>query len=171
MVCIRRCFKPAHTMPVLRLRRPCGIRQQPRRHGKAKQYGKQFFLHRYPPCFSRCPSPPTLFAVPRAEKNAAFHPPPVRLRRSAGTCVSLSLPIFSRFYYSARKAKKPHFGAKCSFFGVKCRCFFLLYRSIPIKWTTHAATHAMAHCHSATPAAHFAPSSLLMEAIAATHGV
>ena len=35
----------------------------------------------------------------------------------------------------------------------------------------HAATQAITHCQITTPTAHLLPSSLLTEAIAATHGV
>ena len=37
--------------------------------------------------------------------------------------------------------------------------------------TANAAAHATAHCHITTPAAHLKPSSRLMAAIEATHGV
>ena len=37
--------------------------------------------------------------------------------------------------------------------------------------TANATIHATAHCHSTTAIAHFLPSSLLIAAIAATHGV
>ncbi len=46
------------------------------------------------------------------------------------------------------------------------------YTKIPtMSFTTSAAAHATAHCHTTTPTAHFAPSSRLMAAIAATQGV
>ena len=35
----------------------------------------------------------------------------------------------------------------------------------------NAQTHAIAHCRTTTPMAHFCPSSLLIDAMAATHGV
>lgn len=43
--------------------------------------------------------------------------------------------------------------------------------AIPIRRTMYAATHASAHCHSASPTAHFAPSSRRTDAIAAMQGV
>lgn len=44
-------------------------------------------------------------------------------------------------------------------------------RSIPIPCTKKAATHATKHCQSTTAMAHFPPSSLRTEAMAATQGV
>ena len=43
--------------------------------------------------------------------------------------------------------------------------------AIPIRRTMYAATHASAHCHSASPTAHFAPSSRRTDATAAMQGV
>ena len=43
--------------------------------------------------------------------------------------------------------------------------------SIPIILTRNAAIHAIAHCHTTTSTAHLCPSSLLIEDMAATHGV
>ena len=40
-----------------------------------------------------------------------------------------------------------------------------------ISRTRNAVIHATKHCHKTTPAAHLPPSSRLMDAIAATHGV
>ena len=45
------------------------------------------------------------------------------------------------------------------------------HRSIPIPCTKKAATHATRHCQSTTAMAHFPPSSLRTEAMAATQGV
>ena len=42
---------------------------------------------------------------------------------------------------------------------------------MPIPCTRNAATHAIKHCQTTNPTAHFPPSSLFTEAIAATHGV
>ena len=42
---------------------------------------------------------------------------------------------------------------------------------IPIILTTKATIHAITHCPTTTPDAHRAPNSLLIEAMAATHGV
>ena len=47
----------------------------------------------------------------------------------------------------------------------------LYITNVPIRCTINAAIHATIHCPSTTYAAHFAPSSLLIDAIAATHGV
>ncbi len=47
----------------------------------------------------------------------------------------------------------------------------LYITNVPIRCTINAAIHATTHCPSTTYAAHFAPSSLLIDAIAATHGV
>lgn len=44
-------------------------------------------------------------------------------------------------------------------------------KSITIKCTMLATTHAITHCQTITPIDHFNPSSRLIEAIAATHGV
>ncbi len=43
--------------------------------------------------------------------------------------------------------------------------------NIPTKLTSNAAIHAMTHCPITSATAHFVPSSLLIEATAATHGV
>ena len=43
--------------------------------------------------------------------------------------------------------------------------------AIPIILTTKATIHAITHCPTTTPAAHRVPNSLLIEAMAATHGV
>ena len=43
--------------------------------------------------------------------------------------------------------------------------------AIPIILTTKATIHAITHCPTTTPDAHRAPNSLLIEAMAATHGV
>ncbi len=49
---------------------------------------------------------------------------------------------------------------------------FLSYiTNVPIRCTINAAIHATTHCQITTPMAHFAPSSLLIDAMAATHGV
>ena len=45
------------------------------------------------------------------------------------------------------------------------------YSNPPIKYTIHAHIHAITHWHMTTPAAHFSPSSLLIDVMAATHGV
>ena len=45
------------------------------------------------------------------------------------------------------------------------------YKTLPTRYTTNAATQAITHCPITTPTAHLLPSSLLMDAIAATHGV
>ena len=45
------------------------------------------------------------------------------------------------------------------------------YITIPMMWTTAAATHARTHCHTTMPAAHLPPSSRFTDAMAATHGV
>ena len=42
---------------------------------------------------------------------------------------------------------------------------------LPTRYTIRAQTHAIAHCPSTTKPAHFPPSSLFTEAIAATQGV
>ena len=47
----------------------------------------------------------------------------------------------------------------------------LSYKTLPTRYTTNAATQAITHCPITTPTAHLLPSSLLMDAIAATHGV
>ena len=47
----------------------------------------------------------------------------------------------------------------------------LYITNVPIRCTINAAIHATTHCPSTTYAAHFAPSSLLIDAITATHGV
>ena len=47
----------------------------------------------------------------------------------------------------------------------------LYITNVPIRCTINAAIHATTHCPITTYAAHFAPSSLLIDAIAATHGV
>ena len=44
-------------------------------------------------------------------------------------------------------------------------------RSIPISRTANAAIQATAHCQNTTPTAHLRPSSLRMDATAATQGV
>ena len=43
--------------------------------------------------------------------------------------------------------------------------------AMPMSRTTYAAAHASAHCHSARPTAHLAPSSRRTDATAATQGV
>ena len=45
------------------------------------------------------------------------------------------------------------------------------YKTLPTRYTTNAATQAITHCPITTPTAHLLPSSLLMDAIAATNGV
>lgn len=44
-------------------------------------------------------------------------------------------------------------------------------QAIPINLASSAHTHAITHCPTTTPIAHFPPSSLLTEATAATQGV
>ena len=51
------------------------------------------------------------------------------------------------------------------------RIFLFYITNVPIRCTINAAIHATAHCPITTYTAHFAPSSLLIDAIAATHGV
>ena len=38
-------------------------------------------------------------------------------------------------------------------------------------WTINAKSHAIPHCRATMPAAHLTPSSLLIDATAAIHGV
>lgn len=48
---------------------------------------------------------------------------------------------------------------------------FIRYIRLPAKYTIHAHIHAITHWHITTPVAHFEPSSLLIDVMAATHGV
>lgn len=46
-----------------------------------------------------------------------------------------------------------------------------VHSSAPIPWITKVTTHAIRHCHRASPAAHLPPGSRRTEATAATQGV